>query len=124
VLLNFYCTLVDLRDPVRSRGSDDLARRLGLLLGSGEFYRRYAEMISSEPGGWRFWLCAVPDVVAGGGPPAARAVRPRIGGRAVRRLSSRRVAQSLAIWTNMGRQVCPSRPSAENQQLTGTRTSR
>jgi hypothetical protein len=49
VLLDFYCTVVDLRDPVRSRGSDDLARRLGLLLGPGEFYRRYAEMISSEP---------------------------------------------------------------------------
>jgi hypothetical protein len=49
VLLDFYCTLVDLRDPVRSRGFDDLARRLGLLLGPGEFYRRYAEMISSEP---------------------------------------------------------------------------
>jgi len=26
-------------------------------------------------GRWRSWLCAVPDVVAGGGPPAARAVR-------------------------------------------------
>jgi 2-haloalkanoic acid dehalogenase type II len=49
VLLDFYCTLVDLSDPVRSRGFDDFARRLGLPLGPGEFYRRYAEMISSEP---------------------------------------------------------------------------
>jgi 2-haloalkanoic acid dehalogenase type II len=49
VLLDFYCTLVDLGDPVRSRGFDDFARRLGLPLRSGEFYRRYAEMISSEP---------------------------------------------------------------------------
>jgi FMN phosphatase YigB (HAD superfamily) len=49
VLLDFYCTLVDLSDPVRSRGFDDLARRLGLPLGPGELYRRYAEMISSEP---------------------------------------------------------------------------
>src|SRR6185437_12235884 len=50
VLLNFYCTLVDLSDPVRSRGFDDFARRLSLPLGPGELYRRYAEMISSEPG--------------------------------------------------------------------------
>jgi 2-haloalkanoic acid dehalogenase type II len=49
VLLDFYCTLVDLGEPVRSRGFDDLARRLGLPLGPGELYRRYAEMISSEP---------------------------------------------------------------------------
>jgi 2-haloalkanoic acid dehalogenase type II len=49
VLLDFYCTLVDLSDPVRSRGFDDFARRLGLPLGPGELYRRYAEMISSEP---------------------------------------------------------------------------
>ena len=33
VLLDFYCTLVDLSDPVRSRGFDDFARRLGLPLG-------------------------------------------------------------------------------------------
>jgi 2-haloalkanoic acid dehalogenase type II len=51
VLLDFYCTLVDLSDPVRSRGFDDLARRLGLPLGPGELYRRYVEMISSEPAG-------------------------------------------------------------------------
>jgi HAD superfamily hydrolase (TIGR01493 family) len=51
VLLDFYCTLVDLSDPVRSRGFDDFARRLGLPLGPGELYRRYAEMISSEPAG-------------------------------------------------------------------------
>jgi 2-haloalkanoic acid dehalogenase type II len=49
VLLDFYCTLVDLSEPVRSRGFDDFARRLGLPLGPGELYRRYAEMISSEP---------------------------------------------------------------------------
>ena len=49
MLLDFYCTLVDLGDPVRSRGFDDFARRLGLPLGPGELYRRYAEMISSEP---------------------------------------------------------------------------
>ena len=49
MLLDFYCTLVDLSDLVRSRGFDDFARRLGLPLGPGELYRRYAEMISSEP---------------------------------------------------------------------------
>jgi 2-haloalkanoic acid dehalogenase type II len=49
VLLDFYCTLVDLSDPVRSRGFDDFGRRLALPLGPGELYRRYAEMISSEP---------------------------------------------------------------------------
>ena len=49
VLLDFYCTLVDLSDPVRSRGFDDFARRLGLPLGPGGLYRRYTEMISSEP---------------------------------------------------------------------------
>jgi 2-haloalkanoic acid dehalogenase type II len=49
VLLDFYCTLVDLSDPIRSRGFDDFARRLRLPLGPGELYRRYAEMISSEP---------------------------------------------------------------------------
>jgi hypothetical protein len=46
VLLDFYCTLVDLSDQVRSHGFDDFARRLGLPLGPGELYRRYAEMIS------------------------------------------------------------------------------
>ena len=51
MLLDFYCTLVDLSDPVRSRGFDDFARRLGLSLDPGELYRRYAEMISSEPAG-------------------------------------------------------------------------
>jgi 2-haloalkanoic acid dehalogenase type II len=51
VLLDFYCTLVDLSEPVRSRGFDDFARRLGLPLGPGELYRRYAEMISSDPAG-------------------------------------------------------------------------
>lgn len=49
VLLDFYGTLVDLSDPVRSRGFDDFARQLGLPLGPGELYRRYTEMISSEP---------------------------------------------------------------------------
>jgi HAD superfamily hydrolase (TIGR01662 family) len=49
VLLDFYCTLADLSDAVRSRGFDDFARRLGLPLGPGELYRRYAEMISGEP---------------------------------------------------------------------------
>jgi len=49
VLLDFYCTLVDLSDPVRSRGFDNFARQLGLPLGPGELYRRYAEMISGEP---------------------------------------------------------------------------
>jgi 2-haloalkanoic acid dehalogenase type II len=49
VLLDFYCTLVDLSDPVRSRGFDDFARRLSLPLDPGEFYRRYTEMITSEP---------------------------------------------------------------------------
>ncbi len=48
-MLDFYCTLVDLSDPVRSRGFDNLARRLGLPLGPGELYRRYAEMTSGEP---------------------------------------------------------------------------
>jgi 2-haloalkanoic acid dehalogenase type II len=49
VLLDFYGTLVDLSDPLRSRGFDDFARRLGLPLGPGELYRRYAEMTSTEP---------------------------------------------------------------------------
>jgi hypothetical protein len=49
VLLDFYCTLVDLGDPVRSRGFDDFARRLRLPLGPGELYRRYVEMADSEP---------------------------------------------------------------------------
>ena len=49
MLLDFYCTLVDLSDLVRSRGFDDFVRRLSLPLGPGELYRRYAEMISSEP---------------------------------------------------------------------------
>jgi 2-haloacid dehalogenase len=48
VLLDYYGTLVDLSDPVRSRGFDDFARRLGLPLGPGELYRRYVEMISGE----------------------------------------------------------------------------
>ena len=49
MLLDFYCTLVDLSETVRSRGFDDFARRLNLPLDPGELYRRYAEMISSEP---------------------------------------------------------------------------
>jgi 2-haloalkanoic acid dehalogenase type II len=49
VLLDFYCTLVDLSDPERSRGFDGFARQLGLSLGPGELYRRYTEMISAEP---------------------------------------------------------------------------
>jgi 2-haloalkanoic acid dehalogenase type II len=48
VLLDCYWTLVDLSEPVRSCGFDDFARRLGLPLGPGELYRRYAEMIRSE----------------------------------------------------------------------------
>ena len=48
VLLDFYCTLVDLSDPVRSRGFDDFARRFGLPLAPGELYRRYTQMITSE----------------------------------------------------------------------------
>jgi hypothetical protein len=48
VLLDFFCTLVDLSEPVRSCGFDDFARRLDLPLGPGELYRRYAEMIRSE----------------------------------------------------------------------------
>lgn len=51
VLLDFYCTLVDLSDPVRSRGFDDFARRLALPVGPGELYRRYVEMISGDPAG-------------------------------------------------------------------------
>lgn len=49
MLLDFYCTLVDLSDPVRSHGFDNFARQLGLQLGPGELYRRYTEMITSEP---------------------------------------------------------------------------
>jgi 2-haloalkanoic acid dehalogenase type II len=49
VLLDFYCTLVDLSDPVRSRGFDNFARRLRVSLGPGELYHRYVEMIGSEP---------------------------------------------------------------------------
>ena len=48
VLLDFYCTLVDLGDPIRSRGFDDFARRIGLPLGPGGLYHRYVEMISGE----------------------------------------------------------------------------
>src|SRR6185437_355592 len=36
-------------DPVGSRGFDDFARRLGLSRDPGELYRRYTEMIASEP---------------------------------------------------------------------------
>ena len=49
VLLDFYCTLVDLGDPVRSSGFDAFARRLGLPVGPGELYHRYTEMISAAP---------------------------------------------------------------------------
>lgn len=64
MLLDFYCTLVDLGDPVRSRGFDDFAGRLGMPFGPGELYRRYVEMISSEPEehdllAMRRQLCAV-----------------------------------------------------------------
>jgi putative hydrolase of the HAD superfamily len=52
VLLDFYCTLVDLSDSVRSSGFDQFARRLGLPLAPGELYRRYVELISQdEPDG-------------------------------------------------------------------------
>ena len=54
MLLDFYCTLVDLSDPVRSRGFDDFARRLGLPLGPGELYRRYTEMFGREPAAGQF----------------------------------------------------------------------
>jgi 2-haloalkanoic acid dehalogenase type II len=49
VLLDFYCTLVDLSDPVRSRGFDDFARRLGLPMDPGELYCRYTKLIISDP---------------------------------------------------------------------------
>jgi 2-haloalkanoic acid dehalogenase type II len=80
VLLDFYCTLVDLSDPVRSRGFDDLAWRLGLPLGPGELYCRYSEMISSEPtedGGSGFvpyrtsWLAAGARLLAPSGRESA-----------------------------------------------------
>jgi hypothetical protein len=48
VLPDFYCTLVDRSEPVRSHGFDDFARRFGLPLGPGELCRRYAEMVTSE----------------------------------------------------------------------------
>jgi FMN phosphatase YigB (HAD superfamily) len=48
VLLDFYCTLVDLSDSVRSSGFDEFARRLGLPLAPGEFYRRYVELIRED----------------------------------------------------------------------------
>jgi 2-haloalkanoic acid dehalogenase type II len=52
VLLDFYCTLVDLSDSARSRGFDEFARRLGLPLAPGDLYRRYAELINEdEPAG-------------------------------------------------------------------------
>jgi 2-haloalkanoic acid dehalogenase type II len=52
VLLDFYGTLVDLSDSVRSRGFDEFARRLALPVAPGEFYRRYVELINEdEPGG-------------------------------------------------------------------------
>jgi hypothetical protein len=82
VLLDFYCTLVDLSDPVRSRGFDDFARRLGLSPDSGELYRRFTEMITSEP---------AQDAVPGFVPyrtswlSAARAVRPPVSGLTVSR---------------------------------------
>lgn len=59
MLLDFYCTLVDLGEPVRSRGFDDFARRLGLPLGPGELYRRYAETTGGEPD-----ESAVPGIVS------------------------------------------------------------
>jgi putative hydrolase of the HAD superfamily len=51
VLLDVYCTLVDLSDSVRSSGFDKFATRLGLPVAPGEFYRRYVGLISEDQPG-------------------------------------------------------------------------
>jgi 2-haloalkanoic acid dehalogenase type II len=48
VFLDFYGTLVDLNDEVRSAGFDALVSMLGVPMGPGELFRRYAELISRE----------------------------------------------------------------------------
>jgi hypothetical protein len=48
---DFYCTQVDLGDPVWSRGFDGFAQQVNLPLDIGELYRRYVEMIGGEPMG-------------------------------------------------------------------------
>jgi hypothetical protein len=58
VLLDFYCTPVDLSEPVRSHGFDDFARRLGRPMGPGELYRRYTETVTGSRRKRRSWLCA------------------------------------------------------------------
>jgi hypothetical protein len=47
VLLDAYCTLVDVSDSVLSSGSDEFAR-LGLPLVRGEFYRLYVQLINED----------------------------------------------------------------------------
>ena len=48
VLLDFYGTLVDLNDDVRSAGFDALAVTLGIPLEPGELFRQYTEWIAFE----------------------------------------------------------------------------
>jgi FMN phosphatase YigB (HAD superfamily) len=48
VLLDFYGTLVDLNDDVRSAGFDALAVTLGIPLQPGELFRQYTEWIAVE----------------------------------------------------------------------------
>ena len=48
VFFDFYGTLVDLNDDVRSTGFDDLISRLGVSLGPGELFRQYMDRISVE----------------------------------------------------------------------------
>src|SRR5262245_45915155 len=48
VFLDFYGTLVDLNDEVRSAGFDALVSRLGVPLGAGELFRRYTALIARE----------------------------------------------------------------------------
>ncbi len=48
VLLDFYGTLVDLNEDVRSAGFDVLASRLGLSMRPGELFGQYTELISRE----------------------------------------------------------------------------
>src|ERR1700745_549155 len=80
VLLDFYCTLVDLSDPAASGGCDASPRRLALPLAPGELYRRYTQMITSEPAqdavpGFEpyraSWLAAGRRLLAPFGPPPA-----------------------------------------------------
>jgi 2-haloalkanoic acid dehalogenase type II len=48
ILLDFYGTLVDLNDDVRSAGFDVLASKLDLPLRPGELFSQYTELISRE----------------------------------------------------------------------------